>query len=105
MLSASAPAWAPLAKRIELCFGPQPACQGRPMKPLLLAASLLIGALPALAQTPSIPADDEQKVLLRGLVEAVRANTEALNQERNALDTLSSRLERVETAVRTVSPS
>jgi hypothetical protein len=75
------------------------------MKHLVLAASLLIGAAPALAQTPSVPADDEQKVLLRGLVEAVRANTEALNRERNALDTLSSRLERVETAVRTVPPS
>ena len=58
------------------------------MKHFVLAASLLIGAAPALAQTPSVPADDEQKVLLRGLVEAVRANTEALNRERNALDTL-----------------
>lgn len=80
------------------------------MTRLLLFAALLIGAAaPARAQlttqfTPpqSAAANAEQTVLMRGLVEAVRANTEATQKTTAALETLANRVERLEAAVRNI---
>ncbi len=69
------------------------------MKRLLIALALLALAAPAAAQ------EDEQKVLMRGLIETIRNNTEATQKNTAALDVLSNRLERVETAVRNLPPS
>ena len=70
-------------------------------------AALLLAAVPAAAQTaaPSTPAQDEQLVLTRGVLEAMRANTEALRKANAAIDALAGQLSRVETATRAVPPS
>ncbi len=69
------------------------------MKRLLLVTVMMAVAPSVLAQ------DEEQRMLTRGLLEAVRANTEATQRNTAALETLSGRLERVETAVRNLPPS
>jgi hypothetical protein len=69
------------------------------MNRLSIAVALLAAAQPTLAQ------EDEQRVLMRGLIEAVRINSEATQKNTAALDTLASRLDRVETAVRNLPPS
>jgi hypothetical protein len=68
------------------------------MKLLLIAAA-------ALAAGPALAQEDEQRILTRGLIEAVRANTEATQKNTAAIEALSGRLERVETAVRNLPPS
>ena len=69
------------------------------MKRLVMAALLLAVAPPALAQ------DEEQRVLTRGLIEALRANSDLTQKNTAAIEVLSTRLERVETAVRNLPPS
>ena len=69
------------------------------MKQLLVALALLVVAPPVAAQ------EDEQRILMRGLIEAVRINSEATQKNTAALEALSSRLDRVETAVRNLPPS
>lgn len=77
---------------------------------VLLSFVLLIGAaVPATAQlttqfTPpqTAAASAEQILLMRGLVEAVRANTEAAQKTSAAIETLTNRIERLEAAVRNV---
>jgi hypothetical protein len=69
------------------------------MKRLLIAVALLAVAPPAPAQ------EDEQRVLMRGLIEAIRVNSEATQKNTAALEVLSGRLDRVETAVRNLPPS
>src|SRR5918999_6161024 len=69
------------------------------MKRLLMIAALLAIASPALAQ------DEEQRVLMRGLIEALRANADVTQKNTAAMEALSSRLDRVETAVRNLPPS
>jgi hypothetical protein len=73
----------------------------------ILLVALLLAAVPAVAQTaaPSTPAQDEQLVLTRGVLEAMRANTEALRKTNAAIDALAGQLSRVETATRAVPPS
>lgn len=76
----------------------------------VLLAALIVSTGPAFAQNaatpaPSTPAQDEQLVLTRGVLEAMRANTEALRKANGAIDALSSQLSRVETATRSVPPS
>jgi hypothetical protein len=66
---------------------------------LLLIAAAVAAAVPALAQ------EDEQRLLTRGLIEAMRANTEATQKNTAAIEALSGRLERVETALRNLPPS
>jgi hypothetical protein len=68
------------------------------MKRLLISISLLAVAPPVVAQ------EDEQRVLLRGLIEAVRINSEMTQKNTAALEMLSGRLDRVETAVRNLPP-
>ena len=69
------------------------------MKRLLIAAALFAAAPPIVAQ------EDEQRVLMRGLIEAVRINSEATQKNTAALEMLAGRLDRVETAVRNLPPS
>lgn len=69
------------------------------MKRLVMAALFLAFAPPALAQ------DEEQRVLTRGLIEALRANSDLTQKNTAAIEVLSTRLERVETAVRNLPPS
>src|SRR5918996_1680518 len=69
------------------------------MKRMLLAITLLTATWPAAAQ------EDEQRVLMRGLIEAVRINSEMTQKNTTALENLSGRLDRVETAVRNLPPS
>jgi hypothetical protein len=69
------------------------------MKRLFMIAALLAIASPALAQ------DEEQRVLMRGLIEALRANADVTQKNTAAMEALSSRLDRVETAVRNLPPS
>jgi hypothetical protein len=69
------------------------------MKPVIVAALLIAVAQSAVAQ------DEEQRVLTRSMLEAVRANTETMQRNTAALETLSGRLDRVETAVRNLPPS
>jgi hypothetical protein len=68
------------------------------MKRLLISISLLAVAAPVVAQ------EDEQRVLMRGLIEAVRINSEMTQKNTAALEMLSGRLDRVETAVRNLPP-
>jgi hypothetical protein len=68
------------------------------MKRLATIVALLAAASPALAQ------DAEQRVLTRGVIEALRAHAEATQKNTAALEVLSARLERVETAVRNLPP-
>src|SRR3712207_9591767 len=69
------------------------------MKRLSIAVAFLAVAGPLAAQ------EDEQRVLMRGLIEAVRINSEMTQKNTAALETLSGRLDRVETAVRNLPPS
>ena len=69
------------------------------MKRLSIAIALFVAAPPLVAQ------EDEQRVLMRGLMEAVRVNSEATQKNTAALDMLASRFDRVETAVRNLPPS
>lgn len=70
--------------------------------PALLVLGL--AAAPAFAQQP--PAgDSEQMVLTRSVLEAVRANTAALQRNAAVMETFSARLERLEGATRGVPPS
>jgi hypothetical protein len=69
------------------------------MKRLIMIAALLAAAAPAVAQ------DEEQRMLMRGVIEALRGHAEATQKNTAALETLSARLERVETAVRNLPPS
>lgn len=69
------------------------------MKRLLIAVAISAVVPPVLAQ------EDEQRVLTRGLIEAVRTNSEATQRNTAALEMLSARLDRVETAVRNLPPS
>jgi hypothetical protein len=72
------------------------------MKALSVAAFLAA----VLAATPAaLSQEDEQRILTRGLLEALRANTEAAQRNTAALEALSGRLDRVETAVRNLPPS
>ena len=68
------------------------------MKCLIAAAIFIAVTAGAAAQ------DDEQRLLMRGLLEAVRSNTEATQKNTAALEIFSNRLERVDTAVRTLPP-
>ena len=68
------------------------------MKHLPIAILLLAG-------TPVLAQEDEQRVIMRGLIEAVRINSEATQKNTAALEVLSGRLERVETAIRNLPPS
>jgi hypothetical protein len=65
----------------------------------LLFATLLAVASPAVAQ------DDEQRVLMRGVIEALRNHADVTQKNTAAIEVLSGRLERVETAVRNLPPS
>ena len=67
--------------------------------PLLLLSS------PALAQQPAGGPEGEQVVLTRSMLEALRANTAALQRNATVMETFSSRLERLEAAARSVPPS
>ncbi len=69
------------------------------MKRLIMIAGLLAAASPALAQ------DEEQRVLMRGVIEALRTHADVTQKNTAALEVLSARLERVETAVRNLPPS
>jgi hypothetical protein len=69
------------------------------MKRLLITAVMLAAAPAALAQ------EDEQRVLMRGLIEAIRVNSDASQKNTAALEALAGRLDRVETAVRNLPPS
>jgi hypothetical protein len=69
------------------------------MKRLMIVVALLALAPPSAAQ------EDEQRVLMRGLIEAVRINSETTQKNTAALEALSARLDRVETAVRNLPPS
>jgi len=69
------------------------------MKRLVIAIAMLTAAPPVFAQ------EDEQRVLMRGLIEAVRINSEATQKNTAALEALAGRLDRVETAVRNLPPS
>lgn len=66
-----------------------------------------MAAAPAAAQqpAPAIAADSDQTVLLRSVLEALRANTAALQRNAQMLETFSNRLERVEAATRGVPPA
>jgi hypothetical protein len=68
------------------------------MKRLITIAALLAAAPPALAQ------DAEQRVLMRGVIEAMRNHAEVTQKNTAAMEALSARLERVETAVRNLPP-
>jgi hypothetical protein len=68
------------------------------MKRLITTAALLAAAAPALAQ------DAEQRVLMRGVIEAMRNHAEVTQKNTAAMEALSARLERVETAVRNLPP-
>jgi hypothetical protein len=69
------------------------------MKRLLIPLAMLTLSSAATAQ------DDEQRVLMRGLIEALRVNSEATRKNSVALESLAGRLDRVETAVRNLPPS
>lgn len=69
------------------------------MKRLLIALMLLAVAPPVVAQ------EDEQRILMRGLIEAIRINSEMTQKNTAALEVLAGRLDRVETAVRNLPPS
>jgi hypothetical protein len=69
------------------------------MKRLTMIAALFAVASPALAQ------DAEQRVLMRGVMEALRTHADVTQKNTAALEALSARLERVETAVRNLPPS
>lgn len=69
------------------------------MKHLLIAVTLFAATSPVIAQ------EDEQRILMRGLIEAMRVNAEATQKNTAALDVLAGRLDRVETAVRNLPPS
>ncbi len=69
------------------------------MKNVLITVAILAAATPALAQ------EDEQRVLMRGLIEALRVSSEATQKNTAALEALSARLDRMETAVRNLPPS
>lgn len=69
------------------------------MKHLPIVLALLVVAPPAVAQ------DEEQRTLMRGLIEALRSNSDVTQKNTAALEALSGRLERVETAVRNLPPS
>ena len=78
------------------------------MRHAALFACLLSGSvsLPALAQQPATPGpDSEQNVLMRSVLEALRANNAALQKNSQTLETFSNRLERVEAATRNVPPA
>lgn len=82
------------------------------MKRLFMITFFAIAAAPAGAQlttqfTPpqNAAASAEQLILMRGLVEAVRANTEAAQRSTAAIETLANRIERLEAAVRNVPTS
>jgi hypothetical protein len=76
------------------------------MRILPLAAAFVLPAALALAQAPPPPQSNaEQIILMRGLVEAVRANTEAAQKTSAALETLTNRVERLEAAMRGIPPS
>jgi hypothetical protein len=69
-------------------------------------AALILCAGPAFAQNAvPTPAQDEQLVLTRGVLEAMRANTDAVRKANAAIDALAGQLSRVETATRSVPPS
>ena len=71
-----------------------------------LSVILIVASMPASAQQPAAPAQDaDQAVLTRGLLEALRANTEAQQKNRIALETLTNRVERLEAATRSVPPT
>lgn len=74
----------------------------RPLLPLLALAACL--AAPALGQQPA-PAETDQSVLMRSVLEALRTNTAALQRNATVMETFSNRLERVEAAARGVPPS
>ena len=69
------------------------------MQRLFIIVAVLVLASPAAAQ------DEEQRVLMRGLIEALRSNSDVAQKNTAALEALSSRLDRVETAVRNLPPS
>lgn len=69
------------------------------MKRLVLLVVLLAAVSPARAQ------DEEQRALMRGVIDALRSHADATQKNTAALDVLSGRLERVETAVRNLPPS
>ena len=69
------------------------------MKRLLIAVAFLAMAGPLAAQ------EDEQRVLMRGLIEAIRINSDMTQKNTAALEMLAGRLDRVETAVRNLPPS
>jgi hypothetical protein len=72
--------------------------------PALLFAGL--ATLPATAQQPPAAApESEQVVLTRSVLEALRANTAALQKNSQTLETFSNRLERLEAATRNVPPA
>jgi hypothetical protein len=72
----------------------------------VLSILLIATSLPASAQQPPASATDaDQAVLTRGLLEALRANTEATQKNTAALDTLTNRVERLEAATRSVPPA
>jgi hypothetical protein len=77
----------------------------RPTIPLLALA--LLGAPAAWAQqpAPAAPAESDQSVLMRGVLEALRVNTAALQRNAQVMETFSNRLERVEAATRGVPPA
>lgn len=68
------------------------------MKGLVITASLIAAGTAAMAQ------EDEQRVLMRGLIEAVRINSDATQKNTAALDALAGRFDRLETAVRNLPP-
>jgi hypothetical protein len=89
----------------RLCFGRPALNEGDSVK-RFLAAILIAAALPALAQQAAAPVQDaDQAVLMRGLLESLRANTEAQQKNTTALDTLTNRVERLEAATRSVPPT
>ncbi len=77
----------------------------RPTIPLLALA--LLGAPAAWAQqpAPAAPVESDQSVLMRGVLEALRVNTAALQRNAQVMETFSNRLERVEAATRGVPPA
>lgn len=74
--------------------------------PLLSCAIAGALALPARAQQPAPDqAASDQAVLTRGLLDALRANTDAIGKNAAALDALTSSVVRAEAALRSLPPS
>ena len=75
------------------------------MRHVLRCLSVVFAMLPVAAPAQQPAPDSEQAVLMRSVLEALRANTAALQRNATVMETFANRLERVEAAARGVPPS